>query len=197
MVCKRLNVMILTLTALTTAYSAVAQTPKAAEQKPKTVKSWSGSTLGMRTVVPVPEADGSCTPAECEWWARMRDAAYKLQSKDGDKERRVYATVLSEGLEKSYRAPIADRPAMALVLPTKIPSTFGQRRSSPIRQAKVEIELDVRADGSVADVRVVKSFNTHYDQLCLADKLQAMFLPAVKEHRFVAEKGKMTCGYSY
>lgn len=160
-------------------------------QDSKTVTKVSGSGVTINTYTEIPEAAEPCTPDECDWWKQLRQAGNNLLRKGDEKSKREFVTLFVVGLEKSYRVPVKDRPSLSLA--TVRP---GQPRKGVIpRNGKVELSIEVRADGSVGDVKVIKSLRSDMDRLCIQPQGQSIFLPAVKDHAFVTEWQNASCSF--
>jgi len=153
-------------------------------QDTKTVKTTSGSALSFRTFKEIPAATEPCTPEECEWWNRLRQAGGKLQQKSDEKSKRAYALLFLEGIEKSYRIPLKDRPSQVLFTGPPVQSAdlpAGQRNGI------VRLSVEHRADGSVGEVKVVKGLGPQIDRRCILAAQGVIFLPAVRDGIFVTE----------
>ena len=86
-------------------------TVHASAQDTKTRRTKVGSSVSFWSYTEIPAATEPCTAEECDWWNRLREAGNKLLQKGDQKSRRAYATLFVEGIEKSYKVPLADRPA--------------------------------------------------------------------------------------
>ena len=151
-------------------------------QENKTLRKTTGSTLEIRTYVEIPEATEPCTPAECEWFKQLREAGNAAQLKDDGNSIRKYVLLFAEGLEKSYRVPLPDRPPQNLIAGRRLsPSKF----LSAMRNGTVELLVEIRADGSVGDINVAKGLSKELDQLAIYNARQSIFLPAVKDRVFI------------
>lgn len=160
-------------------------------QETKTLTKRTGSDLTIGTYKEIPEAAEPCTPAECEWWKQIREAGNNLLRKGDDKSKKKYVLLFVEGMEKTYRVPLADRPPQLLV------SARPTQPAQDIRpkNGKVELSVEVRADGSVGEVKVVKGLRSDMDQHCIQPQRQSIFLPAVKNYAFVTEWQKAACTF--
>jgi hypothetical protein len=153
-------------------------------QEPKTVKKTTGPNLEIRTYVEIPEATEPCSPQECEWWKQLREAGNNLQKKSDEKSRKRFDRLFVEGLEKSYRVPLPDRPPQNLASgPQRSLATVGKA----IEKGTVEFSIEIRADRSIGDIKVVKGVNKVLDQFCVQNAREGIFLPAVKDHAFVTD----------
>src|SRR5687767_1061122 len=92
-------------------------------QDTKTVKSTAGSGISVATYQEIPAATEPCSPVECEWWNRLRQAGNKLLRKGDQRSKSAYASLFLEGIEKSYRIPLKDRSALTLVFGPRVETT--------------------------------------------------------------------------
>jgi hypothetical protein len=160
-------------------------------QETKSVKKSVGSDVAFSTYTEIPGATEPCNQTECEWWNRLRQAGNDLQRKGSDKSKRKFILLFVEGMEKGYRIPFADRPSQLLV-----PTIPGQTpRGITPRNGKVELSVEVRADGSVGEINVVRGLRSDMDQLCIRAHRQNIYLPAVKNYTFVTEWQNATCSF--
>lgn len=161
---------------LTTAYVSAQDT--------KTVKTTTGSGVSVTTYEEIPAATEPCAPEECEWWNRLRQAGNKLLRKSDQKSKGTYASLFLEGIEKSYRIPLKDRPSQALFFGPPV-----QTADLPSKQRNgiVRLSVEQRADGSIGDVKVLKGLGPQIDRRCILAAQSVIFLPAVRDRRFVTE----------
>jgi hypothetical protein len=161
-------------------------------QETKTVrKKTAGTGLTISTYKEIPEASEQCAPAECDWWARLRQAGNYFKQKGDEKSKRKFVTLFVEGLEKSYRIPLKDRPPQVIVpaLPPRVGS--GVRP----KNGKVMLSVEVRSDGSVGEAKIVEGLRSDMDERCIQAQRQSIFLPAVKDGVFVTDWYKAECGF--
>jgi hypothetical protein len=112
----------------------------------------------------------------------LREAANNLLRKGDGKSRKVFASLFVEGIEKSYSVPLPDRPPQLLFdRPLQIADL-------PIKpNGTVRLSVENRADGSVGEVKVVSGLGSPIDQRCIQAAMNVIFLPAVRDHKFVTE----------
>jgi hypothetical protein len=96
----------------------------------------------------------------------------------------AYASLFVEGIEKSLKVPLADRPSQVLffgqtVQITKLPSNQ--------RNGIVRLSVEHRADGSVGEIKVLSGLGTQVDERCIQAARSVVFLPAVKDRQFVTQ----------
>lgn len=154
-------------------------------QDSKTQTTIAGSGVSVVTYKEIPAATEPCTSAECDWWNRLREAGNKMLRKGDQKSKSVFASLFVEGIEKSYRVPLADRPAQGL---SRAPMCL-QPSDLPAKQRNGTVRLSVeqRADGSVGEVKVVNGLGPEADRRCIQATRNIIFLPAVKDRQFVTE----------
>jgi|CXWL01.1.fsa_nt_gi hypothetical protein len=153
-------------------------------QQTKTEKRIRGSVLEVGGFMEIPHATEPCNQSECEWFRQLREAGNRAQRNRNEKSTKKYMLLLVEGLQKSYRVPLADRPPQKLVDgPSPLPGNFWRA----MRDGTVELSVETRADGSVGDVIVVQGLNKDLDQLSVSEIRQSIFLPAVRDRVFVTD----------
>jgi TonB family protein len=171
----------------------------------------------------VPEATLPCTPDEAKWWNRLREAAQAAAEAGKPLERArndarlgrsslapkevaklneafaaatsVYLGTLRDGLVNSYHVPIANKydwgcpPIILFRAKAKFPE-------DALRiQGTVTLSAVFRADGQVANMSVIRSLKGRYDDMAIEAASQIIFLPAVKDGRFVNKR--LTLEYSF
>ena len=150
-------------------------------QDTKTRTTTAGSTVSVDTYKEIPAATEPCTSDECDWWNRLREAGNKLQRKGDEKSKSVFASLFIEGIEKSYRVPLEDRPPQDLFFRPVV-----DRPSKP-RNGTVRLSVEHRADGSVGDVKVLSGLDSEIDKRCIREARNILFLPAVRDRKFITE----------
>src|SRR5437773_5955102 len=155
-------------------------------QEPKTIKRNVGSNgVEVFTFTEIPDATEPCSPAECEWWNQLRLAANDVGKSGGRKSLERYVNLFAEGLKMSYRVPLKDRPAQSLVDSGPITKNANE---GPRRNGTLEVSVEVLSDGSVGEVKVLKSLGTEIDRhVVAAIQIKAIYLTALRYHAFVSE----------
>lgn len=157
-------------------------TALASAQDTKTRTTTSGSSVSVFTYKEIPAATGHCTPEECDWWNRLREAGNKLLRKGDEKSKNVFASLFVEGIAKPYRVPSDDRPSQVLF------SRPMQIADLPIKpNGTVRLSVEYREDGSVGDVKVLNGLGSEVDKRCIRQARNVIFLPAVRDRKFVPE----------
>lgn len=158
----------------------------------KTVVTETESGGTVRTYYDIPEATEPCTPAECEWWKRIRKAGEEVNKKDNDKAKANFSLLLEEGRQKAYRVPLKDRSPLYLGrLPQLSPALRGKVRGT------MELSVEIGADGLVWDVKLIKGLESGIDKEVIQATRQHIFLPAVRSGVFVAERSKVERYFYY
>ncbi|HMO81993.1 MAG TPA: hypothetical protein PKD24_14475 [Pyrinomonadaceae bacterium] len=160
-------------------------------QESRSITRTVGSTVVLKTFTEIPEATEPCTPEECEWWERLRSTGNELQRKGDKKSTRRFVLLLVEGMERSYRVPLPDRPATTLHAPRPAPMPPGVR----MRNGTVKLSVEFAAEGSIGEVRLLSGIRSDMDQRCVQSVRDTIFLPAVKDRRFVTEWSEASCGF--
>lgn len=164
-------------------FAFLLMTAHTSAQDSKTRTTKAGSDVSVFTYKEIPAATEPCTSEECDWWNRLREAGNKLLRKGDEKSRNVFASLFVEGKAKSYRVPSDDRPSQVLFLrPVQIADLASKPRNGTVR-----LSVAFREDGSVGDVKVVSGLGTEIDRRCIQAAQNVIFLPAVKDRKFVTE----------
>jgi len=153
-------------------------------QDTKTRKTTKGSAFSVTNYQDLPVADSSCNSEECAWWNRLREAGNKILRKGDQNSKKAYASLFVEGMEKSYRVPLADRPPYVLVFgPPLRPSDLPSKQ----KNGTVSLLVEQRADGTVGEVKVLSGVSPDLDQRCIEAARSVIFWPAVKDGKFVTQ----------
>jgi len=159
-------------------------TALASAQDTKTRTTTAGSTVSVFTYKEIPEATEPCTPEECDWWNRLREAGNKLLRKGGGKSEKVFASLFVEGITNSYSVPLEDRPSQVLVDP---PVQIADLPLKP--NGTVRLSVEYRADGSIGEVKTLSGLGP-VDRRCIQAAMSVIFLPPVRDHKFVTQRQK-------
>lgn len=160
-------------------------------QERKIVRNDGGSDLAISIYKEIPEATEQCAPAACEWWKQLRAAGNDLLGKGDEKSKRKFVTLFVEGLERSYRIPLKDRPPQMLSSVRPAPLHPGVR----MKNGKVSLSVEFSAGGSVGEVKVVNGVRPDMDERCMRATRQIIFLPAVKDGVFVTDWQSGGCSF--
>jgi hypothetical protein len=132
----------------------------------------------------IPEATEPCEPVVCEWWEKLRQAGYELQVKEDNKSKKKFVMLFVEGLEKSYKIPIKDRPPMNLA--SQRPEISDITKFIKVN-GEIILSVEYRADASIGEIKVIKGLNSTLDNRFIQSTRQTIFLPAIKDGAFVTE----------
>ena len=160
------------------------------KEKEKVVRR-EGSTVEINEYHPIPEATETCTPDECEWWKRVRQAGNDLYKKSDEKSKKRFYLLLYEGQQKAYRVPLSDRPPQMLVF-GKLPQPDPKR----LIKGTVVLSVEFRADASIGEVKIVKGLGSLIDDDVIRAARNNVFLPAIENHAFVTTRGDLTTRFS-
>jgi hypothetical protein len=150
-------------------------------QETKTRTTSRGSSVSITNYKEIPAATEACTSEECDWWNRLREAGNNVLRKGDQKSRSVYASLFVEGIEKSYRVPLSDRPSQGLIGPSvQIPDLRLRRLNGAVK-----LSVENRADGSVGEIKLLSGLAADVDRRCIQAAQNVIFLPAVRDHKFV------------
>jgi hypothetical protein len=148
-----------------------------------------GYDLEIRDFALIPEATEPCTPDESKWWERIREAhgemlgAYsKRREKAVAEAKRKFWLLLYEGGQKAYRVPLQDREPLMLIIGLVVRPYLAIKHGT---SGTLELSVEYRKDGSVGDIEVVTWLGDGWTQNTIDAVRQNVFLPAVKDRRFV------------
>jgi TonB family protein len=142
----------------------------------------------------IPEASLDCSPEEAKWWSNLRLAAMAVQeNRWGKKEKDKFLRLLHEGQQKSYQPPVPNRPIT--VLSRAEPRYTEEARIKKIR-GSVALVVEVRPDGYVGDVEVVQGLDAGLDESAVEAAHRIVFLPPVKDRKFVSFRMPMTMSFN-
>lgn len=140
----------------------------------------------------IPEATLPCSPDEARWWEEIRTVAgnvKKSRDKDGDK----FLQLLKEGQEKAYQAPIPNRgPTFLRRLPPEYTDAARQNKVN----GGIAMVVEFLQDGTVGEVKIVQGLGHGLDENAIEAARKSIFLPAVKDGKFVSVRLPMTMSFS-
>lgn len=140
----------------------------------------------------IPEATLPCSADEAKWWEEIRAVGNKVKKsrdKDGDK----FLQLLKEGQEKSYQAPIPNRGPTFL---RKAPPNYNEEARKQQISGGIALVVEFLQDGTVGDVTIVEGLGFGMDQKAAEAARKSIFLPAVKDGRFVSMRLPMTMSFN-
>jgi TonB family protein len=132
----------------------------------------------------IPRATLPCTPDEAKWWQDIQEAGKAVKNKRGGrKESQKFLDLLQLGQEKSYQPPVPD--TKPFILSKAEPAYNEQARAERIN-GPVTLKVHLRPDGFVGEVAIVKGLGHGLDERSAEAARRTVFLPAVKDRKFVA-----------
>jgi TonB family protein len=138
----------------------------------------------------IPEGTLPGTPDEAKWWSDLRSAGAAVRSTmGGKKETKKFLALLAEGRDKSYQPPIPDR-GVTLLHQVPFESTEASRKKNI--SGSVALVVELRPDGTVGEVKVVQGLGYGLDEKAAEAARQMIFLPAVKDRKFVSYRMPLT-----
>ena len=140
----------------------------------------------------IPEATLPCTPDELRWWAEIRALANKVK-KSRDKDADKFLQLLKEGQEKSYQAPIPNRGPTFL---RKSPPEYSEAARRLSVSGGIAMVVEFLQDGTVGEVKIVQGLGFGLDEKAMDAARKTVFLPAVKDARFISVRVPMTMSFS-
>ena len=151
--------------------------------------------LGLRhTNREIPAATPPYTPDEAKWWQDLREAAKAVEkTRGGKKESQKFLDVLQEGQEKPYQPPVPDTRPFIL---SKAPPSYNEQARRERINGMVELSVELRADGYVGEVEIIKSLGHGLDEKAADAARRTIFLPAVKDRKFAMYKVQMEMSFS-
>jgi TonB family protein len=142
----------------------------------------------------IPEATLPCTPAEAKWWEDLKVAGKAVEeTRGGKKEREKFLRLLQQGQEKSYRPPVPDN--RVIVLSRAEPRYSEQARRKMIK-GTIAMVVELRPDGFVGEVEIVQGLDRGLDENAAEAARRTIFLPPVKDRKFVAFRMPMTMSFN-
>lgn len=171
------------------AASALAQTPTPTDKERA-----EQAALGAVRSRDIPEATLPCTPEETKWWNDLRAAGKAIRpARAAKKQRDEFIRLIKEGIQDAYQVPIANR--SAIVLWREPPGYTEEARNKKIN-GSVAMAIELRPDGTVGEVKIVQSLDQGLDEMAAAAARKVVFLPAVKDRKFVSIWMPMTMDFN-
>lgn len=154
----------------------------------KTVTTYRGSSVMVRSYDEIPEATEECSPEEKQWWDTLRKAGNDFQKKLDKKSHTKFAELFSHGLGKGYRVPVKDRPPQVLLSGRPVfPDSLIPRLRMQGKYGSIELSIEYRADGSIGEVILLKGLDKELDKYVVQAARQNIFIPAIKDGAFVTD----------
>src|SRR2546421_2889224 len=142
----------------------------------------------------LPEATLPCTPEESSWWNEVRAVAKVINPARPDKpEAEKLTRLIKKGIEQAYQIPVPDR--YATVLWRAAPQYTEQARHKKIN-GSVAMAVELLPDGTVGEVKIAESLDPGLDQMAIEATRKLVFLPAIKNRKFVSIWMPMTMSFN-
>jgi TonB family protein len=132
----------------------------------------------------IPEASLPCTPEETKWWDELRATAKGFNRAQPDRpDTKKLMHLIKEGIDKSYQLPVPDR--YATVLWQSHPHPTPQPNYKRV-DGSIALAVELLPDGNVGEVKVAQGLDPDLDQMAIETARKLIFLPAVKDRKFVS-----------
>lgn len=141
----------------------------------------------------LPEASLSSTTDEAKWWKDVRAASKAIRpARAANKERDEFIRLIKQGLEKSFQVPVPDRYATVL---WRSPPDYTEKARNKRINGSVGLAVELLPDGSVGEVKIVQGLDPGLDEMAVVAARKLIFLPKVKDRKFVTSWMPMTMGF--
>ena len=142
----------------------------------------------------IPAASLPCTQEEAKWWEDLRVTAKAINpARAGKTETEKLVRLIKEGIEKSYQIPVPDH--HAIVLWRAVPQYTEEARNKKIN-GSVALAVELLPDGAVGEVKVAQGLDPGLDKMAVETARKLIFLPAIKNRKFLAEWTPMTMSFN-
>ena len=142
----------------------------------------------------IPEATLPSTPDEANWWNDLRAAGKAIKGfRETRAEMNKFVRLVKEGVEKSYQVPVPDRYALVL---WKAPPEYTEQARHKQINGSVALAVELRPDGTVGEVKIAQGLDPGLDQMAVNAARKMVFLPAVKDRKFVSIWMPMTMTFN-
>jgi TonB family protein len=153
-----------------------------------------GGVVSGRSPRQIPDANVPCSPEEAQWWQDLKQAGERVQkSRASKKDTQKFLDLLQLGTEKSYRPPVTD--SKPVILAKFEPSYDEQSRRMGIN-GSVVLGVELRSDGFIGEVTIKRGLNPALNERSEDATRRTVFLPAVKDRKFVAYSVTMEMGFN-
>jgi len=137
----------------------------------------------------VPEASLPCTPDEAKWWNELRAAARAFNPAQLDRpDPKKFLQLIKEGIEKSYQIPVPDHYANVL--------WRAHPQSATKKNGSIALAVELLPDGTVGEVKIAQGLDADVDQMAIKATRKLVFLPAIKNRKFVSLWMPMTMSFN-
>jgi TonB family protein len=142
----------------------------------------------------IPEATLPCTTEEREWWNKLRAAGEAVRKNMGDEsDTRKFHKLFAQGIKESYQPPIENRgPTILYQVPFRPTEESRKKKIS----GALALTVELRADGTVGEIKIVQGLGHGLDESATEAARRIVFLPTVKDRKFVTVYSPMTMSLS-
>ena len=105
-----------------------------------------------------------------------------------------YLSLLREGKEKSFSIPLPDAPRPLVFYRVKTKYTDEARRNKV--KGAVSLSIVFSDDGKVNDIKVLRGLSHGLDETAVAAAQQLLFLPAIKDGKFISARLQLEYTYN-
>ena len=142
----------------------------------------------------IPEASLPCTSEESNWWSDIRTAAKAINVAQPDQpDTKKLSRLIKEGADKSYQIPVPDR--YATILWRGHPRPTPQPKFKKIN-GSIALAVELLPNGTVGEVKIAQGLDPDYDQVAKETARRLIFLPAIKNRKFVSLWMPMTMSFN-
>lgn len=150
------------------------------------------SNLRIRPLVP--DASLPCSADETSWWSDIQAAARAVfRSKGGEKETKTFVDLLTEGQQHNYLVPIPDQKAAVISMTEPEYSEAGRMNRI---SGEIGLKVEFLSTGNIGQVTTMNSLGFGLDQKAANAARKTVFLPAVKDRKFVDYTSEMHMTFS-
>ena len=141
----------------------------------------------------IPPATSAASTDEANWWEELRQAANEVHEKrESRKAKETFMELLMKGQQLNYGAPVPDRRVIPL---RRFEPQYTEAARRDRVRGRVFLKVECRADGFVGEVEIVKSLRSDMDNEAVQAARRMVFLPAVKDRKFVTSSVSMEMGF--
>jgi TonB family protein len=142
----------------------------------------------------IPDASLPCTPEEAKWWQDLEQAAKAVKREKGRrKEAQAFLELMQLGQEKSYQPPVPDTKPFIL---SKYPPAYDEQARAQKINGVVTLSVELRADGFIGEVGIARGLGHGLDERAADAARRTIFLPAIKDRKFVPYKVLMEMSFN-
>jgi len=142
----------------------------------------------------IPEASFPCTSEESNWWNEIRAAAKAINVAQPDQpDTKKLSRLIKEGADKAYQIPVPDRYATVLWRGHPPPTPAPKFKNL---NGSIALAVELLPNGTVGEVKIAQGLDPNYDQVAMETARKMIFLPAIKNRKFVSLWMPMTMSFN-